>query len=494
MLVIIMECKNKSIWANIKQEKICPKLDKNIDVDVLIIGGGMTGLSTAYHLLENNLKICLVEKNEIASGVSSRTTGKLTYLQENIYSKIKTYLGKDKAKLYLESQIEAINLVKDIVQKENIECDLQKVSSYVFSNDNIGKLKKEMDLLKDFNVPINTTTKLPDETNVSLAFYIADSYVFHPLKYLHSLKNICLKKGVSIFENTNIISIYQLNDYYECHTINNIIKAKYIVLAVHYPYFLLPFGLPFKSKIEKSYIKAFQVDKNNTFNAITVSKPTLSIRYHTEGKNNYKIVLNGSHNSCIKFNEQDNFKNLLGSQQKDECYIWSNKDIITNDALPFIGSINDENTLLIGTGYNTWGMTNGSLAGKILADIIWKKTNKYQELFNPYRKINLGKLINFPIILGSTTCSMIKTKIPKQKNWYPDNVKFEKRNGKNVAIYIDENKKEHIVYNLCPHLKCSLIFNGVEKTWDCPCHGSRFDIDGNVIEGPSNYNITYKQD
>ena len=111
MLVIIMECKNKSIWANIKQEKICPKLDKNIDVDVLIIGGGMTGLSTAYHLLENNLKICLVEKNEIASGVSSRTTGKLTYLQENIYSKIKTYLGKDKAKLYLESQIEAINLV-----------------------------------------------------------------------------------------------------------------------------------------------------------------------------------------------------------------------------------------------------------------------------------------------------------------------------------------------------------------------------------------------
>ena len=86
-----------------------------------------------------------------------------------------------------------------------------------------------------------------------------------------------------------------------------------------------------------------------------------------------------------------------------------------------------------------------------------------------------------------------KTKINKQKSWYSNNVKFEKRNGKNVAIYIDENKKEHIVYNLCPHLKCSLMFNEVEKTWDCPCHGSRFDIDGKCIEGPSNYDITYKE-
>lgn len=81
----------------------------------------------------------------------------------------------------------------------------------------------------------------------------------------------------------------------------------------------------------------------------------------------------------------------------------------------------------------------------------------------------------------------------KQKNWYPSNIKFEKRNSKNITIYIDDNKEEHIVYNICPHLKCSLIFNEIEKTWDCPCHGSRFDIDGKSLEGPSNYNITYKE-
>ena len=149
--------------------------------------------------------------------------------------------------------------------------------------------------------------------------------------------------------------------------------------------------------------------------------------------------------------------------------------------------------MLIGTGYNTWGMTNGSLAGKILSDIILKKENKYINLFNPMRKINKGKIINFPLILGSNAYSFIKSKIYKNKKWYPNTVRFEKRNGKNIAIYIDENKKEHIVYNLCPHLKCSLNFNEIELTWDCPCHGSRFDIDGNCIEGPSNYNITYKE-
>lgn len=168
-------------------------------------------------------------------------------------------------------------------------------------------------------------------------------------------------------------------------------------------------------------------------------------------------------------------------------------DIMTSDFLPYIGSINKENTLLLATGYNTWGMTNGSLAGKIISDIILKKPNKYITLFDPKRALNLGKIINFPLILSSNAYAFFKSKLIRQKSWYSNNVKFKKINGENVAIYIDENQKEHIVYSNCPHLKCGLIFNEVEKTWDCPCHGSRFDIDGKNIEGPSNYNITYRK-
>lgn len=480
--------KNTSIWSDYKQKNICSKLDKDLEVDVLIIGGGITGMSSAYHLINSGLKVCLVEKETIASGVTSRTTGKLTFLQENIYSKICKFHNKEKALKYLESQKDAIGLVCKIIKDNNIKCDLEKANSYLFDDKKIKELNNEIELLKELKVNIKETNILPNGKIVNKGCYVSNTYVFHPLKYLYSLKNIILKNNISIYENTKVVSINKVNDIYECITENHKIKSKYVVLALHYPYFLIPFFMPLKGYIEKSYIEAFKCKDNLKFSAINISKPTLSMRYH----NDYELFLTNSHNACIKENDKENFEGLLKCKRIKPDYIWSNKDIITNDLLPFIGSVNKDKTMLIGTGYNTWGMTNGSLAGKILSDIILKKENNYIELFNPLRKINAGKIISFPLILGSNAYSFIKSKVRKNKRWYPNNVIFEKRNGKNVAVYIDNEGSEHVVYNLCPHLKCSLNFNELEKTWDCPCHGSRFDIDGNSIEGPSNYNITYK--
>jgi len=484
--------KTISIWSDIEYKDVCPKLEENITTDVLIIGGGLTGISTAYHLIDSNLKVTVVERNTVGSGVTNKTTGKLTYLQENIYSKIKSYHNLDTAKLYLDSQKDAIDLVKNIIEENNIKCDLEKNKSFVFTHSQKDKINKEINVLKELNLPFKETNILPNGKNVLKSFYVDDTYVFHPIKYLYSLKDICLNNKVKIYENTKILKINKEKDYYECQTDNNTIKAKYIVLALHYPYFLHPFWMPLKTYIEKSYIQAFKVDKNYKFNCINIAKPTISSRYHTSDNIDYQIYLRNSHNTSVKENDIENFEGLLRNN-KNPDYLWTNNDIITNDSLPFIGSINNDKTLLIGTGYNTWGMTNGSIAGKILADIILKKENKYIKLFNPLRSINKGKIINFPIIIGSNTLSFTKSKINKQKNWYSDKVKFETRNGKKIAIYTDENNQEHIVYNLCPHLKCSLIFNEIEKTWDCPCHGSRFDIDGKCIEGPSNYNVTYKE-
>ncbi len=482
---------NKSLWVEFKQKNICPSLNNNLDVDVLIIGGGITGISTAYHLTNQNLKVCLVDQREIGLGVTSKTTGKISVIQQNLYSKIKDYHGIEKAKLYLDSQILATNIIKDIIKKNNIDCNLTKTASYVISN-NTQKYENEKNVLTSLGVILEEVNELPNREKET-AFYYSDSFVFHPLKYVYALKEICLKENISIFENTKIVSVNKDKDYYLCKTNNNIIKAKYVVLALHYPFFLFPFLMPFKTYIEKSYIKATKTNKDYKFSSITISDPVKSLRYHTDKDMTYEIFLNNSHITCTKDNDKENFRDLLSFSKIKPDYLWSNNDIMTNDSLPFIGSLNTSNTLLIGTGYNTWGMTNGSIAGKIISDIILKRENKYINLFDPLRKLNVGKVINFPLILGSNTYSFLKSKLYKQKNWYKDNVRFEKRNDKNIAIYIDENKKEHIVYNLCPHMKCSLIFNELERTWDCPCHGSRFDLDGNVIEGPSNYNITYKE-
>ena len=447
----------------------------------------MTGINTAYQLINSNMNVCLVEKNLIGSGVTSRTTDKLKYLQEN-YSKLKTYHNEKISKCYLKSQKDAIKIIENIINKENIDCNFEKVKSYIINN-NDKKFNKEKELLKKFGVDIKEIKELPNKEKID-GYYVDDTYVFNPIKYLNALSKIITSNGIEIYENTKIIEIKKEKNYYICKTNKNIIKTKYIVFALHYPYFLLPFLTPLKTNIEKSYIGAYKVNNNELYSSITISKPVISTRFYKNNENIYIILLTNSHNLSIKNNCKNEFDILLNNKPD---YIWSNKDIVTNDYLPFIGSLNYENTMLIGTGYNTWGMTNSVLAGKILSDIILNKENEYVDLFNPKRCINIGKLINTPIILGGNIYSFTKSKIYKKKSWYSDKVRFEKRNGSNVGIYIDENNKEHIVYNLCPHLKCGLIFNEIERTWDCPCHGSRFDIDGKCIEGPSNYNITYKE-
>lgn len=484
--------KNNSIWLDIKKEKEYEFLNEDISVDVLIIGGGMTGISTLYHLRNSGLKICLVEKNRICEGVTSRTTGKLTYLQEDIYSKLKGLHSEKVSKLYLESQKEAIKLVKDIIIKNDIACDLEEADSYVFTDSGNADLEKEIELLNEWKEPIKLSNVLPNGVDVGSCYYGSGTYVFHPIKYLYRLSDICSVAGHKIYENTKIVDINKEDDIYVCHGDNYSIRAKYVVMALHYPYFLFPFLMPFKAYLEKSYVEAFKVIKNYKFSAINIDKETVSTRFHQGDGAIYQLYLTNSHNFCNKNNEEKNFYELMDEKDITPEYVWSNKDIMTSDMLPFIGRINDDN-LLIGTGYNTWGMTNGSLAGKILADIIMGRDNKYIELFKPNRGLNLGELVNFPVALWSTVSAFVKSKLTKNKSWYSDRVRFENRNGKEIGIYVDDEGVEHIVYNKCPHLKCSLIFNEIEKTWDCPCHGSRFSIDGKSIEGPSNYDITYKE-
>ena len=164
--------------------------------------------------------------------------------------------------------------------------------------------------------------------------------------------------------------------------------------------------------------------------------------------------------------------------------------MITIDKLPYIGYLANNKNLLIGTGYNTWGMTNGTLAGFILSELVMNKTNKYQDLFDPTR----FNLINFKEYLINISCNLkgfIQNKIIKNKKWY-SNVEIKNINGKSVGIY-KENNITYKVYTTCPHLGCTLVFNEIDKTWDCPCHASRFNLKGECIKGPSTTNITFKE-
>ena len=449
-----------SIWKENVKKNSFDKLSSNKKCDVLIIGGGITGISSAYQLINKGLNVILVERNEIGGGITSRTTGKLTYLQNLIYSTLNNKYSYDIAYKYLNSQMDAINIVKNVILENNIDCNLDCQDSFLFTNnkDNISKIEEEKKVLERMGVVVNDKDKINLNIPYCYGISVSDTHYFHPVKYIQSLASICFNNGIEIYEHTKVMDTKKREEYYECILEECKVYAKNIVLASHYPYFIKPFLFPIKAHIEKSYILADKVSDYNNISGISIDKDITSFRNYKDKKN-------------IK-------------------YIWSNTDIVTSDGLPYIGKISDN--LYIGTGYNGWGMTNGTIAGMILSDLILGRENKYASLFDPLRK-SIYNIAVFGNVFNSMK-PFIQNKVIKNKKYYSDNVVYMKRNGKNIAIYMDKLGKEHIVYSDCPHLKCSLVFNEVEKTWDCPCHASKFDIDGNCINGPSNYNIRYNND
>lgn len=474
--------KNYSIWKdNIKLPEF-NKLKENIEVDILIIGGGMTGINTLYQLRNSNLKIVLVEQNKIGMGVTSNTTGKITYLQDSMYEKIINNFDEVTAIKYLESQKTAIDLIVKIIKEENIDCDLIKVPSYVYSN--TLEEDEKLEELKEFLIE-NNIKVIEGESNIvecKNMIGVEDTYLFHPLKYIKGLLKVLDKD--SIFEDTSIVKMDKTDKGYICYTNNDkTIKANKVVIASHYPYFNLPFMFPLKGYLEKSYLTATTYKEDN-ISLIKYSDPYISIRSYLD-----KIIyLSNSHDNNTLIDDKEHFKELKSKLKELNLkpeYMWSNIDIMTSDSLPYIGKINEN--LFIGTGYNTWGMTNSVLAGKVISDIITNYPNKYIELFDP-KRVNLSNVIGtvnnvFKSIEGLVN-GMINTN---------NNIEYKTINNKEIAIYKD-NLGNHLVYTKCPHQGCKLLFNEIEKTWDCPCHASRFDIDGKCISGPANKDITVTEE
>lgn len=484
---------NKSIWIGSSKEKALPSLKEDISCDILIIGGGIAGLSTLYQLMNNKKNIVLIDKNKIGFGATSKNTGKLTYMQDLIYSKIASNYNDKTAQIYLESQKESIEIVKSITQENNISCHLTKTKAYVFTNnkDDEKDFDKEIAFYKENDIKYKVLSSLPLDYPALYALETEDSYIFNPYEYLIGLKNI-VKDKITIYENTRCISIdKEVGNYLVKTSDNYTIKSKIVVLCTHYPIFITPFFTPFKTKVEKFFIGASKVKESKDIQILSHKEPSISMRYYNKDKNNYLIYGRRNHSSTSNLDIREDYKELKEEYQKyfhrDLDYFYHTHDLMTYDNLPFIGKIKDN--LYIATGFNKWGNTNGTIAGKVISDLINNKENKYTEIFNPKRGLSLDKIKNIFLYNIEVGSRYITNKIKSSKSYYDDNVKISFINGHKCGIYIDSQNKKHIVSNICPHLKCNLTFNYLDKTWDCPCHASRFDIDGNALCGPSVYDI-----
>ncbi len=469
---------NKSIWEEEKRKYDFSSKKIERDVDILIIGGGITGCTLAYFLKDYNGSVALIDKGRFGSLITANTTAKISYMQGIIYQTLEKLFNKDIARFYYDSQIEAISLIKEIISTNNIDCNLEENRSIIFALDkkNVYKIEKEKRILEDFGNDI----KFVDSKDIALGIEGKGNYVFHPIKYINGIIDI-IKEKVLLYENVFAKNISFRDGKYNVLTDKGIIRAKKVVVSTHYPFFLFPIFIPLKTYIKREYVCAGEVGKKRDISAVNIDDELFSIRYY----NNYLIYvsnknrLTGNTNYSELFQKsKDNFKTLFGV---DPSYTFINQDVMSNDSLPFIGKI--RNDMYIATGYNAWGMTNGVIASKVIYDLITTGKSDYSNLFNPNRN-------NFGLFFMSFLGTFHYAKAYVQSLWKKNIPQYIKIDNMLYGVYVDDDDKKHIVKLICPHMKCSLVFNAADKTWDCPCHGSRFDLDGNILEGPAVKNIS----
>lgn len=468
---------NKSIWGYDKENYNYTK--KNIDCDVLIIGGGMCGITTALMLLDSDKKVVLIDANRVGSGITNKTTGKISVMQEYNYQKISN-ISKDLAYTYMHSQVYAVKKLVRLIDKYNIPCDLNKNYSYLFtnSNDNIKKIINEKNLL-DKVLKCEIIDRLPNGYPCLYGIKSDHSFVFNPIKYISFIKNLC-KNKIDIYEYTRVLSITRKLDYFLVKTNKNKITAKKVIICTHYPILVKKLFFPLVTSITKEYVVCGETNDVHNSNMICNDGNVVSMRYYKDNM----IYAGGNDLLGGKLNHKKNINNVIKDFKRHFNYpikyAWYNYDITSTDYLPIIGEV--EKNIFVATAFNKWGMTNSVLAASILSDLIKEKKNKYVDVFSIKRK----SLINSSCFKNMFDNVVTYFK-PKKKD-----ITYEYIDGIKYAVYTDSDGVSHKIIDKCPHLGCGLIFNFVDKTWDCPCHGSRYDINGKVIHGPSSSSIKKK--
>ena len=431
----------KSIW----QENIdLPKfnsIDSDFDTDVLIIGGGLCGILCAYWLDKVGVSYTLLEGGRICEKTTGNTTAKITSQHGLIYNKLIKKFGIAIARLYLEANENAILEYEKLCK--NIDCDFKHNDNYVYSLDDKELLDKELLALKKIgfdNFEFCENLDLPFETLGAIKF--KNQAQFNPLKFIAHIA-----KGLNIYENSHVTEMLDtsaiVNDKYK-------VNAKRVIVTTHFP-FINKHGLYFlKMYQHRSYALALENAPKFDGMYVDESKKGLSFRDY----NGYLLLGGGSHRTGKNggsYLELEEFTKKYFPNAKIK-YKWATQDCMTLDDVPYIGNYSKATpNLYVATGFNKWGMTSSMVASKILCDMVLEKKNKYSEIFSPSRSIMHGQLaINtFEAICGWLT--------------------FTKKR--------------------CPHLGCGLKWNKYEHTWDCSCHGSRFDKDGNVLNNPANENL-----
>jgi glycine/D-amino acid oxidase-like deaminating enzyme/nitrite reductase/ring-hydroxylating ferredoxin subunit len=484
-------------WRDSVKLPTFPKLEKDIAVDVAIVGGGISGITTAYLLSKEGIKVALIEADYILNGTTGHTTAKITAQHGLIYDELISHIGEEKAKLYYEAANDASQFIKNTVREHNIECDLTEEDAYVYTNSDqyMSKIINEFKAYEKLGINGAFVESISLPIQIKAAIVMKNQAQFHPLKYLIKLVEVCKHQGVEIYEHTTAIDIERGTQTKIITRDGYKITCENVIACSHFPFYDAGFYFS-RMYAERSYIIAVKIDKDYPGGMyISAEKPVRSLRYADVNGEKLVLIAGENHKTGQGVPMIQHYEALQSFGEevfgiKAIPYRWSTQDFTTLDKIPYIGQMNANTpNLFVATGYRKWGMTNGTAAALLITDLIMKRENRYSELYTPSRFYADPSVKEFISTNVDVAKHLIEGKLEfalrKPEDLANDEGAVVTVNGKRAGAYKDEEGKLHIVDTTCTHMRCELEWNSGDRTWDCPCHGSRFSIHGDVVEGPA---------
>ncbi|MYL36007.1 FAD-dependent oxidoreductase [Pontibacillus yanchengensis] len=487
-----------SYWIKDTHLPNFPSLSKDITVDVGVVGGGITGITTAYLLAKEGYKVAILEADELVKGTTGHTTAKITAQHDIIYHELLQHLGKEKARQYYKSNSEALTFIKQLVEENQIDCDFADEDAFIYANTDKGvkDIEKEAEAYKELGIAGGNVDKLPIDIYIKAGIVMEKQAQFHPLRYLSFLIDQLKKMDVQIYEHTVANDVEEGEHPTIVTKAGSRITCSSIVSCSHFPFYdgkALYFS---RMYAERSYIIGVKTKTPVTEGMyLSADEPKRSIRTATADGDSILLIGGESHKTGQGGHTSDHFDAL--QQFADEhftvdqtLYQWGAQDLITLDKVPYIGRLtSSHDNIYVATGYRKWGMTNGTAAAILISNLIKGKKSLYEDLYTPSRFLADPSIKHFLKENLNVAKEFVKGKVqaPQKKvedlqNNEGDLVFYD---NQRAGAYKNDEGSVHVVDTTCTHLGCEVEWNNGEKTWDCPCHGSRFSVTGEVLEGPA---------
>ena len=487
-----------SFWIGTTPETNYPPLEGDVDVDVAVIGAGITGLTAALLLKRAGKTVAVVESKRIVRGATGYTTAKVTSGHNLIYDDLGKRFGEEAARIYAESNEAAIERMARLVAEEGIECDFERKPNYVYAEagGDVGQIEREVEAAQKAGLPASFATETSLPYPIAGAVRLENQAQFHPRKYLLAFAAAIDGDGSHVFEWTRALDVEE-DGACVVTTDRGRVHAGDVVVATHLPF--LDRGLFFaKAHPSRSYAIGAPIDESVAPDGMFINsgQPTRSIRTMRDGDAVYLNVGGEGHkpgqaeDTLERYDRLEEFMRRHWQTGPVE-YRWSTQDYTTVDRVPYVGRLRrGSEHVYVGTGYGKWGMTSGTVAAIILSDRILERENAWAELYEAKRLNPRASAKKFVKENAAVGVEFFGARLSGGERRALDALgngegALLRVRGRKTAVYRDERGKLHALSPVCQHLYCIVSWNPAERSWDCPCHGSRYTGEGKVIQGPT---------